>query len=298
MTVDPNYYVVNMQESFSMSGQCAFLKTYSLPGFRLQGQASLQTNHDVGAPILLRAVSSWHGRLPSFDSFFVDRALGEKAIFSLVTLVDLTDGTPVEYLIGQPQKDSQGIEVTLALTPVAPLALNHAYRLTINPGDQQSFVPCHTYGLSQTRLTAPESVDFFTYSRPMVGKAMIAYKSGTSGYFAFNFTEPLSDLDAYPSATMTVDGVPYSGCMMPYACSGSLAAQPTELRLDSTILPTTFSIIVLRIPHAVKSINGGTILDGTRDNPHATIDGDVAVFTFNVADFVWTMPNAVRTWSN
>ena len=132
----------------------------------------------------------------------------------------------------------------------------------------------------------------------MVSEMYIPYKDGTKGYIAFRFTEPFAaaDLGANPAAVIAVDGVALSGCMMPYACSGSSGQPAYELRLDLAVVPTSFTEITLRVPHALKSVGGGTILDGTKDNPYVTIDGDFAVYTFKAADMVLTDSNLVKRW--
>jgi hypothetical protein len=45
-------------------------------------------------------------------------------------------------------------------------------------------------------------------------------------------------------------------------------------------------------------ITRGTYLlpDGTKDNPHVTIDGDFAVYTFKAADMVLADSNLVKRW--
>jgi hypothetical protein len=95
---------------------------------------------------------------------------------------------------------------------------------------------------------------------------------------------------------VAVDGAVLSGCMMPYACSGSSAQQSYDLRLDLAVVPTSFSEIVLRIPHAVKGVDGGTVLGGTKDNPFAVVDGEWAVYTFKASDMILTDNNRVKHW--
>jgi hypothetical protein len=83
---------------------------------------------------------------------------------------------------------------------------------------------------------------------------------------------------------------------MPYPCAGAVSAGPADLRLDLVAVPVSFTEITLRIPHAIRSINGSTILDGTAGNSHATLDGDFAVYTFLAADMVLTDNGSVRRW--
>lgn len=281
-------------------GQCAYMATYYYPGFGLADPAqSLTTARDPALPLALRAMNLL-GRPPyTFAALFQDRALGESAIRSLVTVTDMTNNAPVAYAIGNPSKSAAGYDETLPLTPVSPLAANTWYRATIYPAETQQFVQCHTFSRSPSKqLTALETTDFYTYSRPMVGQMFVAYKNGTTGYLDFLFTEQLAaaDLAANPAAVVFVDGVALSGCMMPYACSG-ISGQPAyDLRLDLAVVPTSFTEITLRVPHALKSVGGGTILDGTKDNPHVTIDGDFAVYTFKAADMVLTDSNLVKRW--
>jgi hypothetical protein len=132
----------------------------------------------------------------------------------------------------------------------------------------------------------------------MIGSMFIAYKDGAKGYLDFFFTEPLpvGEIDANPAAVVAVDAVALSGCISPYSCSGSSAQQAFDLRLDLAEVPVSFTEITLRIPHAIKSVNGGTVLEGTGDNPHATVDGDWAVYTFKAADMILTDNNMVKRW--
>ena len=301
VTVWEGAYVVDMGNWQSNTGQCAHLATYQLPGFRVTGPDPILSELDTDKPLVLQAVSASGRSRPSFAAFFQDRERGQQAIHALVDIVDRTLGVPVAYTIGEPQQDATTMGESVALTPVIPWVLGHAYRVTVQPAEAQSFVACHTYGSGAEWLTAPASHDFFAYSRPTIATMFIAYKSGTTGYLAFEFNEPLADLAGYPEATVSVDGIPFPGCMMPYACSGAMtgasSTQPTQLRLDSTALPTTFSAIVLRVPHAVKSVHGGSLLEGTRDNPDASVEGEFAVYTFNATAFTPTGEAAVKTWT-
>jgi hypothetical protein len=292
-------YVVDMDDYENMTGQCAYVQTYYYPGFALADPPqALTTARDPALPLALRAVSSGHSA-PTFGTLLQDRAQGENAIRSLVTLTDMTNSAPVAFTIGDPVRDNTTYVETLALTPVTPLATNGWYRVTINPAETQQFVNCHTFGrISGVWLTAPETTDFYTYSRPMVEEMFVAYKDGSKGYLDFLFTEPLSvgELASYPMAAVAVDGAALSGCLTPYSCSGSSAQQVYDLRLDLQVVPTSFTEITLRIPHAIKSVNGGTILDGTTGNLHVAVDGDWAVYTFKAADMILTDNNAVERW--
>ena len=97
-------------------------------------------------------------------------------------------------------------------------------------------------------------------------------------------------------AAIAVDGTALSGCLTPYACSGSSPAQTIDLRLDLDAVPTAFTEITLRLPLTARSTNGGTIRDGTVGNPHASIDGDWAVYTFEAVAMILTDSNLVRRW--
>jgi hypothetical protein len=61
-------------------------------------------------------------------------------------------------------------------------------------------------------------------------------------------------------------------------------------------VPQLYTTVTLRIPHAIHSTNGGTILDGTAGNPYATVDGDFAVYPFKAADMLLTDNNSVERW--
>ena len=292
-------YVVDMNDYQSMTGQCAYIAPAYEPGFGIADPVqAITTTRDPGLPLALKATNPL-GRPPyTFAAILQDRTLGEKAIRSLVAVTDMTSNAPVEYAIGNPVKSATGYDETLTLTPLTPLAANTWYRVTLYPAETQQFVKCHTYGRRSSELTVPETTDFYTYSRPTIGEMFVAYKDGTKGYLDFFFTEPLllSDLGANPAAVVAVDGAVLSGCMMPYACSGSSTQQAYDLRLDLAVVPTSFSEITLRIPHAVKSVDGGTVLDGTKDNPSAVVDGDFAVFTFKASDMIMTDNNRVKHW--
>ena len=292
----PSMYVVDMNDYQQMTGQCAFVATYYYPGFGLSDPSALATARDPAMPLALGAIRS--AGAPSLAALLADRAQGENAIRSLVTITDMTNSAPVEYAIGDPVQSAAYGE-TLALTPVSPLAANNWYRVTIYPAETQQFVKCHTYGRNAVGwLTVPETTDFYTYSRPMIGSMFIAYKDGAKGYLDFFFTEPLpvGEIDANPAAVVAVDAVALSGCISPYSCSGSSAQQAFDLRLDLAEVPVSFTEITLRIPHAIKSVNGGTVLEGTGDNPHAAVDGDWAVYTFKAADMILTDNNMVKRW--
>ncbi|HEX7506471.1 MAG TPA: hypothetical protein VF550_06850, partial [Polyangia bacterium] len=224
--------------------------------------------------------------------------VGEQVIGSLVTLTDMMVGAPVPYAIGDPARDPITYAETVTLTPATLLLANRWYRVTIFPAEAQTLVKCHTLGRGLSGwLTAPQSTDFYTYSRPMVGQMFVADKGG-KGYIQFSFTEVLAtaDLAANPMAVVAVDGVAQTGCPMPYACSGNANNVASELRLDMQVVPQSFTEIALRIPHAIKSVNGGTILDGITGNPTVTIDGEWAVYTFKASDMVLTDNNMVKRW--
>jgi hypothetical protein len=292
-------YVVDMNDYENMTGQCSYIAPAYEPGFGIADPVqAITTVRDPGRPLALKATNPL-GRPPyTFAAILQDRTLGEKAIRSLVTVTDMTSNTPIEYAIGNPVKSAADNAETLTLTPLNPLAANTWYRVTLYPAETQQFLKCHTYGRRSSELSVPEATDFYTYSRPTIGEMFVAYKDGTKGYLDFLFTEPLllSDLGANPAAVVAVDGAVLSGCMMPYACSGSSAQQSYDLRLDLAVVPTSFSEIALRIPHAVKSVDGGTVLGGTKDNPFAVVDGDWAVYTFKASDMILTDNNRVKHW--
>jgi len=131
----------------------------------------------------------------------------------------------------------------------------------------------------------------------MVSQMFVADKGG-KGYLQFAFTETLlaADLAATPMAVVAVDGVVQPGCPMPYACSGVPSGSPSEIRLEVQAVPQSFTQISLRIPHAIKSVGGGSILDGSADDPNVVIDGDFAVYTFEAADMVLTDNDRVKRW--
>jgi hypothetical protein len=292
-------YVVAKEDVMTRTGRCAYLATYDFPGFVLADPSTVVTDRDSALPLVLRAVSSSPQVRPAFSKIFEDRSKGETAIRSLVTLTDMTKNSSVAYTIGIPTEDPSSAVESLTLQPAAPLAANTWYRVTVHPAETQHLVNCHTFDrTSLAWLQTPETTDLYTYSRPMVADMAIASKGDAKGYVQFDFTEWLSstDLTAHPAATVAVDGVELSGCISPYACSGSTPTQVGSLRLNLQAIPTAFTEIVLRVPHAIKSIKGGTILDGTVGNPHAKIDGDWAVYTFKAAGMVLTDSNLVRRW--
>jgi hypothetical protein len=297
--VPPGNYVVAKQDVMTWTGQCAYLATYDDPGFILFDPPAIITDRDPTLPLVLQAVSSSPARnRATFGSIFADRAKGESAIRSLVTLTDMTNNSSVAYTIGTPIEDP-GTEVeSLTLQPSPPLTANTWYRVTVYPAETQHLVSCHTFSRTWAWLQAPETSDFYTYSRPMVFGMSITPKSDTKGYVQIDFSEWLSgsDLSAHPAATIAVDGVELSGCISPYPCSGSTPAKVGWLRLDLQVIPTVFTEMVLRIPHAIKAIKGGTLLDGTVGNPYVKVDGDWAVYTFKAADMVLTDDGLVRRW--
>jgi hypothetical protein len=270
------------------------------PMFLLADPLGLATARDPALPLLLREVPGGGPSALAFNTMFESRAQGEAALRSLVVLTDMTNSAPVAYDIGEPVRDAMTGLGTLALTPAMPLAANAWYRVTVYPGETQQLVLCRTMsGKTSRLLTAPETTDFYTGSRPMVADIFIPDKGGGKGYFQFDFTEALvaADLAAYPMAVVAVDGVELSGCPMPYACAGGVSSGPAAIRLDVTALPQSFTTVTLRIPHAIHSTSGGTILSGAAGNPYATVDGDFAVYTFKAADMVLTdNNNSVKRW--
>jgi hypothetical protein len=299
VTVPSGVYVVDRADYGKASGQCASAAPASVAAFALADPVGLTTARDPALPLRLRELPSGGPSTLAFNSMFANRARGEEALRLLVVLTDMTTGAPVAYDIGQPVRDAMSGLGTLALTPATPLATNAWYRVTVYPAETQQLVACRTVsGKTSKVLAAPETTDFYTGSRPMVADMFIPDKGGGKGYFQFDFTEPLvaADLAAYPMAVVTVDGVELSGCPMPYACAGGVSAGPSAIRLDVTALPTSFTTVTLRIPHAIHSTGGGTILSGTSGNPHATVEGDLAVYTFKAADLVLTDNNSVKRW--
>ena len=298
ITVPAGVYVMGANDYQATTGQCAYVASAYLPEFSLADPYALTTNRDPALPLALREIPQGGPAPLAFSTLFANRAQGEAALRGLVTLTDMTKGVSVEYTIGDPLRDATTGLSTLALTPVPPLSANSWYRVTVSPGNTQSLVACLTLSpKTWTALTAPETTDFYTYSRPMVADMFIPDKGG-KGYLQFDFTEPLvaADLAANPMAVVAVDGVDLSGCLMPYACAGGASAGPDSLRLDVAVLPASFTAVTLRVPHAIKSTSGGSILDGTVGNPHATIVGDWAVYTFNAVDMVLTDNNSVKRW--
>jgi len=269
------------------------------PMFLLADPSGLQTARDPALPLRLREQPSGGPAALAFKTMFADRALGEQALRGLVTLTDMTNNTHVAYEIGEPLRDVASGLASLTLTPAAPLAANAWYRVTVYPGETQQLVACQTLsGRTSKLLTAPETTDFYTGSRPMVADLFIPDKGGGKGYFQLDFSEPLlaADLAGYPMATVAVDGVELPGCPAPYACAGGASSGPAAIRLDVTALPMSFTTVTLRIPHAIRSTGGGTILAGTAGNPHAAVDGDFAVYAFQAADMVLTDNNLVKRW--
>ena len=299
VTVPSSVYVMDWTDYGTASGQCASSAPTPVAAFVLADPVGLTTARDPALPLRLRELPSGGPSTLAFNSMFANRARGEEALRGLVTLTDMTNGAPVAYDIGAPARDAMSVVGTLALTPVLPLAANAWYRVTVYPGQTQQLVACQTVsGRTSRLLTAPETTDFYTDSRPMVADLFIPDKGGGKGYFQFDFTEPLvaADLAAYPMAVVAVDGVELSGCPTPYACAGGVSSGPAAIRLDVTALPTLFTTVTLRIPHAIHSTSGGTILSGTAGNPYATVDGDFAVYTFKAADMVLTDNNSVDRW--
>ena len=296
ITVPSAFYVVNMTDYQTHSGQCASVAAATYPSFGLADPQALTTARAPSLPLKIRSGVSAYAQ--GFGSILTDRAVGEQVIRSLVVLTDMANGAPVPYAMGDPVRDPTTYAESATLTPVSPLVANHWYRVTVFPAEVQALVKCHTLGRGLAGwLTAPQDTDFYTYSRPMVGQMFVADKGG-KGYIQFSFTEVLAaaDLDSNPMAVVAVDGVTQTGCPMPYACSGNANNLASELRLDLQAVPQAFNTITLRIPHAIKSVSGGTILDGVAGNPHATIDGDWAVYTFKASDMVFTDNSTVKRW--
>ena len=298
MNVPSSMVVVNIHDAESKTGQCAYLAPYAYPGFMLTDPQTLSTARSPSLPLTLKTLSSVYS-LSGFTTILTDRSAGEQAIRSLVVLTDMRTGEVVPYSIGDPVRDVSTSVETLALTPIAPLAANGWYRVTVFPGESQSLVSCHTFGRSTSGwLTAPQTTDFYTYSRPMVSDIFVPYKDGGKGYIQFDFTETLvaADLAAQATPVVLVDGVVMSGCLAPYPCSGLNYSSASYLRLDLQTVPQSFGEISLHIPHAIQSVQGGAVSAGVAGNPSATIDGEWAVYTFKASDMVLTDNNLVKRW--
>lgn len=296
ITVPGSMYVVNMADYQSHTGQCAYMASATYPSFGLADPQALTTARDPALPLKLKSGVSVYSQ--GFGAILTDRAVGEQVIRSLVVLTDMTAGAPVPYAIGDPARDAITYAESVTLTPVTPLLANRWYRVTVLPAEVQTLVKCHTLGRGISGwLTAPQSTDFYAYSRPMVGQMFVADKGG-KGYIQFSFTEVLAstDLAANPMAMVAVDGVVQTGCLAPYACSGDANNVASELRLDMPVVPQSFTEISLRIPHTIKSVSGGTVLDGSIGNSAVTIDGDWAVYNFKASDMVLTDNNMVKRW--
>lgn len=129
----------------------------------------------------------------------------------------------------------------------------------------------------------------------MVAVVHLVSKSTTTTRVAFSFTEQLlgTDLSAHPAAQVVIDGKVLSDCLTPYPCSGNTPADFYAFEIISSGIPSSFSEITLRVPHAMKGVKGGTVLDGTASNPNAKVDGEWAVYTFKAADMV-LLPNGLE----
>jgi hypothetical protein len=253
------------------------------------------TARDPASPVWLG--SGLVGYPPiTFATILEDRAVGESVVHSLVTMNEMPSGAPVGYTVGVPAQDPSRQLETLALTPATPFAADGWYRLTLYPGETQQIVNCRTHGNypGSQWLTAPQAIDFYTYSRPMVAMVSMSRQPDGSGSLAFAFSEALlyGDLDAHPEAIMAIDGVALSGCVTPYACSrgnmpppGGWAAMVSyQLGITFTAAPASFTEITLALPLALRAEKGGSVLDGTLGNPQARVDGDWAVYSFNAVD--------------
>ena len=298
-TVPPDQYVMSISDWMNWTGQCAYLAPTTYPGFALVEPGSATTDFAVGDGLLLKAESSSAMVKPTFDWLKADRTSGEQIIRSLVTLTDMTKNVPVAYTIADPIMDAVWRTETVALQPSAPLAANTWYRVTVFPGDSQPQAKCHTFNRLRTAwLTAPETTDIYTYSRPMVATITLASKSASTGKIIFAFTENLqgTDLSANPTAQVAVDGRTLSDCLNPYPCSGNTPTEFSTFEMVSAGIPSSFTEITLRVAHSMKAVKGGTILDGTAGNPNAKVDGAWAVYTFKAADMVVLPSGLEQVW--
>lgn len=300
-TVPPGQYVISLTDYNNLTGRCAYRATYMYPGFALVEPGFLTTDSSAADSFVLRlkAVSSAAMSRPTFDWLKADRTRGEQVIRSLVTLTDMTKNAPIAYTITDPIMDTTWGTETITLRPTTSLAVNAWYRVTVFPAEAQPETKCHTFNRVTTAwLMAPETTDVYTYSRPMVAMVDVGYKSATSGKLVFNFTESLvgTDLTAKPMAQVAIDGIIQSGCLTPYACSGSLPSEIYTLELVIQGMPSSFTDITLRIPSAIRSVKGGTILDGTAGNPNARVDADWTVYTFRAADMTLMPGGSELVW--
>jgi hypothetical protein len=296
-TVPSDQYLISWYDWMNMTGRCAEFLPTTYPGFALVQPGSTTTDFALGDGFVLKAKASSPRFMPSFDWFKADRASGEQVIRSLVTITDMTKGASVAYTITAPIMDASWKTETVTLRPTAPLVANTWYRVTVFPGDSQPQAKCHTFNRIGTALvTAPQTTDIYTYSRPMVAMVDLASSSAGTRKLRFGFSEKLLGISAQPKAQVEIDGKYLSDCLTPYPCSGSTPAEFSAFEIDSTEIPYSFTEITLRVAHAMKSVKGGTILDGTSGNPHVKVDGQWAVYTFKAADMARPENGSGRVW--
>lgn len=291
--------VIDVDEWQNHTGVCAFMAHSFIPGFLLSSPSALETNRDPTRPLTLRAKIVAMEVPPTFDALFKDPIAGAAAIHALVTLTDMQSGQPVDYAVGLPQSSTTTYVQTLNLTP-APLASGGWYRVTVKPGDAQSFVPQVTFDPFGV-LKTPQLTDFYTSSRPMLARANVVSKAkgNVAGYVEFEFTEDLVAADLPSQVTVLADGVPVSGCTVNLQpCQGipiNLALLK-YVQLMLTTMPVGFKTLELRLPAAARSVHGGTLGDGAKGNPYATVVGTDVVYLLQASEMTVEDQGITQVW--
>ncbi|MBI5524914.1 MAG: hypothetical protein HY897_01125 [Deltaproteobacteria bacterium] len=292
----PDAYIVDMADWSHMTGQCASIAVYFLPGFMLTDPWILETYRKPTSRIRLWAHSMV--AKSNFEWMNADRAAGEAAIRALVKVQDMTAGKEVVYDIGDPKPGYDGSLSEIHLNPAAGFEGNRWYRVTLLPGDSQVFMDLHVFGSRSPLkwLDAPETTDFYTYSRPMIRDMRVRRDETGNRTVEFNLTEPLSwsdvGIDSRPVAVL--DGVELKGCLHPLCYPAGIPDQFESMWAE---LPSegSFHMIELRMPGNARSINGGALKDGAAENPHATVSGEWVVYSFNAEEMVRD-PDSDKTW--
>ncbi len=296
--VPPDAQVLDMAEWGQHTGPCAFMAPYYVPGFRLWSPASLETNRDPKLPLKLEAAIGAAMVQPTFNALLADPVAGDAAVHALVTLTDMQTGKAVPYTLGTVQIDQHEIPTLDLLAPA--LTAGGWYRVTIQPGETQSFVQLVTFD-AYGALKAPQLTDFYTSSRPMMSRAAVVYKANATmaGYVEFEFTEDLVAADLPSQVTVLADGVPVSGCTAYLQPCQGLATNLTSLKsveLMLATMPVGFKTLELRLPAAAHSVNGGTLGDGTKDNPHAGVVGADVVYVLKASDMTLEDQGVTLRW--
>ncbi|MBI5524724.1 MAG: hypothetical protein HY897_00160 [Deltaproteobacteria bacterium] len=267
------------------------------PGLMFVWPAELETNRSVSRSVEIGFHGIPEGYLIFENEMPPDWAQRMKRILRFIdveTEADLPYG--LEKKLGRPEK--------IRLKPEKGIEPGKGYRVALDLCKGGSPIAgvkiLDQYLLEVTNRQV--SVEFYTYSRPMLSRVGYSENHGT---IDFEFSEALrvDEMVNRERVVFVVDGVTMDPCADPYdrdCLDHPIGHGPYEhngemIELTGGILLSfpdglgAFSEMSLRLPHAIRGLDG-SLLDGAPNNRVATLDGDFIVYTIKFADMRETQP--------